>query len=182
MTPSQQERLREIEQREKAATRGPWYILKRPDSVPASSDPEETILLDGYSVVVQDKPPYDKDYVTGVYSPIPVFDDAEFIAYSRSDIPWLLSLISALQEEVGRLASLNQRMKGITAKVKKSSALSSFLERRRLEREFMKRYAKHDELCDTVLVPTANDPCNCGYDSALAALARLEGSDAKTSE
>ena len=77
---------------------------------------------------------------------------------------------------------LTEESRKIVTDALATPALLAAQERRRLEREFMKRYAKHDELCDTVLVPTANDPCNCGYDSALAALARLEGSDAKTSE
>lgn len=86
-----EERLKEIAQREAKATAGPWthQIWTTPHScrVPACA------------LHVVDGPP-----------PSLSFEDAQFIAHARDDVPWLLSEVRTLAASQQREAALAQQL------------------------------------------------------------------------
>lgn len=82
-------RIDEIRERVEKAYKGHWKVQKIPDSIDASGgDPEACIRHDGYIV----------EPVMHPWEPLGMYEDADFIAHSRDDIPYLLDRIQALEK------------------------------------------------------------------------------------
>ena len=94
--PMTQERLDEIQEREAKATEGPWGV-----DGPAQCGPGDSLAV--YHV---------EDGGTVAYVQ-PSWDDAEFIAHAREDIPALLA-------EVERLSRRNEDLEYVAAQARKA--------------------------------------------------------------
>ena len=88
------QRIAEITARCEAATPGPWYA-------------KENWLIGGFSITTKDAYPHDERVPE--IATMASKENAEFIAHSRSDIPYLLS-------EVKRLTAENERLREAISK------------------------------------------------------------------
>jgi|GEM_PF-1330345 len=119
MTPEQEQRLREIEERVIKATPGPWYAHNLDDDMsmnvflvattPEEPDPwwdgeEEAKKVVAITLL---QSPRVADVADGRWE-----ENAGFIAHAREDVPWLLSLIREREEENRRLRERLDRLEG----------------------------------------------------------------------
>lgn len=90
MTDADMKRLSEIEEREKKATAGPWEG-ESGGWYPMEDCPEWRVWATGGGMDLAISEPADFEQADA---------DLCFIAHSRSDIPWLISLVQTLQKQV----------------------------------------------------------------------------------